>query len=78
MSTNELHTISEGDSKFLTASVAALKSYKRDLEMSINFLASHEAEASAAMMADCLKTVDAINTTMTLFKEVSSIALPGP
>ena len=71
MSTNDLHTINEGDTKFLEASVAALHSYKRDLEMSINFLASHETDASASVMADCLKTTDAINTTMTLFKEVS-------
>ena len=78
MSTNESHTISEGDSQFLKASVAALHSYKKDLALSINFLASHETDASASMMADCLKTTDAINTTMTLFKEVSSFALSGP
>ena len=72
MSTSDSQAVSASDQKFLEASVGALQSYKNDLEMAINYLASHETDASAAMMADCLKTTDALNTTMTVYREVGT------
>ena len=70
MSCSDSHTVSASDRKFLEASVGALQSYKNDLEMAINYLASHETEASATMMADCLKVTDALNTIITVYHEV--------
>jgi hypothetical protein len=72
MSTDDAHAGSDSDRKFLHASVGALQSYKNDLEAAINLLAGHETEASESQMADCLKTTDALNTTMTLYREVST------
>ncbi len=70
MSCSDAHSVSASDRKFLEASVGALQSYKNDLEMAINYLASHETEASATMMADCLKVTDALNTIITVYHEV--------
>lgn len=72
MSTDDAHAVSDSDRKFLDASAGALHSYKNDLEAAINFLAGHETDASASLMADCLKSTDALNTTMTLYREVST------
>lgn len=77
MSTSDSQAVSESDRKFLEASVGALQSYKNDLEMAINYLAGHETDASAAMMADCLKTTDALNTTMTVYREVGPCLRDG-
>lgn len=77
MSTDDSHTISGGDRKFLDASVVALHTYKHELEAAINFLANHSSDASASMMAECLKTVDGLNTTMTLHREVRACTCPG-
>ena len=70
LSCGDAQAVSVSDRKFLEASVGALHFYKNDLEMAIDYLASHETDASAAMMADCLKTTDALNTTMTVYHEV--------
>ena len=70
MSCSDAHAVSASDRKFLEASVGALQSYKNDLEMAINYLASHETDSSAALMADCLKVTDALNTIITVYHEV--------
>ena len=75
MSCKDSHEVSAGDRKFLAASVGALQSYKNDLEMAINYLASHETEASAGMMADCLKVTDALNTIITVYHEVGALCV---
>lgn len=62
--------ISEGDARFLDASVAALHAYQADLEAAVNALASQGSEQSQSLMSDCLKAVDALHTTMALHKEV--------
>ena len=72
MSCKDSHEVSASDRKFLEASVGALQSYKNDLEMAINYLASHETEASAGLMADCLKVTDALNTIITVYHEVGA------
>ncbi len=67
---SDASTVSDGDAKFLDASVAALRAYQNDLEGAVNVLASHSSEATSRLMSECLKTVDALHTTMALHDEV--------
>ncbi|BDA41595.1 hypothetical protein COCOBI_02-3760 [Coccomyxa sp. Obi] len=70
LSGSDESTVSEGDARFLEASVAALRGYQADLENAVNVLASQDTEASSSLMSECLKAMDALHTTMALHKEV--------
>ncbi|CAL8460528.1 g57 [Coccomyxa elongata] len=70
LSGSDESTVSEGDARFLDASVAALRGYQADLENAVNVLAGQDTEASSALMSECLKAMDALHTTMAFHKEV--------
>lgn len=75
LSGSDESTVSEGDARFLDASVAALRGYQADLENAVNVLASQNTEASSALMSECLRAMDALHTTMALHKEVKMLRL---
>ena len=70
LSGSDASTDSDGDARFLDASVAALRAYQSDLEGAVNLLASQGSEATSLLMSDCLKTMDALHTTMAFHSEV--------
>jgi hypothetical protein len=70
LSGSDASAVSDGDAKFLDASVAALRAYQNDLEGAVNVLASQGSEGTSLWMSDCLKTMDALHTTMALHNEV--------
>ena len=67
--------MSEGDARFLDASVAALRGYQADLENAVSVLAGQDTEASSSLMSECLKAVDALHTTLALHKEVMNTSI---
>lgn len=58
------------DARFLDASALALRAYHADLESAINDLASEGTDGASTLTAQCLRTVDALNNTHALYKEV--------